>query len=162
MASLYRPRLTRYLDAKGARVRARDAKDSKGRVRPGIRRKVERAKKWYGKYRDHNHDLRRVPLCSAKSAAQSMLNELVTKAERRRAGHVDPFDEHRRIPLAEHLNKEFGCDGLIPVDKETMQVTGRVGVFAGGDIVRGAGTVVEAVADGRRAAMAIDAWLQSD
>ncbi len=62
-------------------------------------------------------------------------------------------------PLAEYLNKEFGCDGLISVDENTMQVAGRPGVFAGGDIVRGAGTVVEAVGDGRRAAMAIDAWL---
>jgi NADPH-dependent glutamate synthase beta subunit-like oxidoreductase len=61
--------------------------------------------------------------------------------------------------LAAYLEKEFGCEGLIPVDEETMQVTGRAGVFAGGDIVRGAGTVVEAVADGRKAAMAIDAWL---
>jgi NADPH-dependent glutamate synthase beta subunit-like oxidoreductase len=62
--------------------------------------------------------------------------------------------------LAAYLEKEFGCEGLIPVDEDTMQVTGRPGVFAGGDIVRGAGTVVEAVADGRRAAMAIDAWLR--
>jgi NADPH-dependent glutamate synthase beta subunit-like oxidoreductase len=62
--------------------------------------------------------------------------------------------------LAAYLNKAFGCNGLIPVDEGTMQVTGRPGVFAGGDIVRGAGTVVEAVADGRRAAMAIDAWLE--
>jgi NADPH-dependent glutamate synthase beta subunit-like oxidoreductase len=62
-------------------------------------------------------------------------------------------------PLAAYLKKEFGCDGLIPVDEGTMQVTGRAGVFAGGDIVRGAGTVVEAVADGRKAAKAIDAWM---
>jgi carotene isomerase len=61
--------------------------------------------------------------------------------------------------LAAYLEKEFGCEGLISVDEETMQVKGRPGVFAGGDIVRGAGTVVEAVADGRRAAKAIDAWL---
>jgi NADPH-dependent glutamate synthase beta subunit-like oxidoreductase len=62
--------------------------------------------------------------------------------------------------LGECLHKEFGCDGLIPVDEDTMQVVGRPGVFAGGDIVRGAGTVVEAVADGRRAAMGIDDWLK--
>ena len=65
-------------------------------------------------------------------------------------------------PLAAYLKKEFGCDGLIPVDEDTMQVKERPGVFAGGDIVRGAGTVVEAVADGRRAAKAIDALLRSD
>jgi NADPH-dependent glutamate synthase beta subunit-like oxidoreductase len=61
--------------------------------------------------------------------------------------------------LAAYLEKEFGCAGLISVDEDTTQVKDRPGVFAGGDIVRGAGTVVEAVADGRRAAMAIDAWL---
>ena len=63
--------------------------------------------------------------------------------------------------LAAYLEKEFGCEGLIPVDEDTMQVTDRPGVFAGGDIVRGAGTVVEAVADGRRAATAIHAWLSN-
>ena len=64
-------------------------------------------------------------------------------------------------PLAAYLKKEFGCDGLISVDEQTMQVTGRPGVFAGGDIVRGTGTVVESVADGRKAAMAIHRLLQN-
>ena len=38
------------------------------------------------------------------------------------------------------------------------------GVFAGGDLIRGEGTIVEAVADGKRAAKSIAAWLsgQSD
>jgi glutamate synthase (NADPH/NADH) small chain len=40
------------------------------------------------------------------------------------------------------------------VDPETMQ-TSRPGVYAGGDLVNGGGTVVQAVADGRRAARAI-------
>jgi NADPH-dependent glutamate synthase beta subunit-like oxidoreductase len=59
--------------------------------------------------------------------------------------------------LAKYLKKEFGTENGLKVDTETMQVIGRNRVFAGGDIVRGAGTVVEAVGDGRRAAMAIDA-----
>jgi len=59
--------------------------------------------------------------------------------------------------LAKYLKKEFGTEDGLKVDAETMQVVGRSVVFAGGDIVRGAGTVVEAVGDGRRAAMAIDA-----
>ena len=58
--------------------------------------------------------------------------------------------------LAKHLKKALGKEGLIEVDEDTMQVKGRPGLYAGGDIVRGAGTVVEAVADGRKAAMAID------
>jgi NADPH-dependent glutamate synthase beta subunit-like oxidoreductase len=40
------------------------------------------------------------------------------------------------------------------VDPETMQ-SSRPGVYAGGDLVNGGGTVVQAVADGRRAAQAI-------
>jgi len=57
--------------------------------------------------------------------------------------------------LAAYMRKEFGWEGLVPVDAQTMEVIGRPGLFAGGDVVRGAGTVVEAVADGRKAARAI-------
>ncbi len=63
---------------------------------------------------------------------------------------------------ADYLEKEFGSKGLINVDKETMQINQRPGVFAGGDIVRGAGTIVEAVGDGRRAAMGIDQYLRKN
>ncbi len=62
--------------------------------------------------------------------------------------------------LGKYLKKEFKRDDMIEVEPETMQVKGRAGVYAGGDIVRGAGTVVEAVGDGRRAAMAMDAYLK--
>ena len=46
------------------------------------------------------------------------------------------------------------ADGLIVID-ETSGKTSAAGVFAGGDIVRGAGLVVDAVQDGKRAARAI-------
>jgi len=62
--------------------------------------------------------------------------------------------------LAGYLEKVFGRGDRLEVDWETMQVADRNRVFAGGDIVRGAGTVVEAVADGRRAAMGIDALIR--
>jgi glutamate synthase (NADPH/NADH) small chain len=42
------------------------------------------------------------------------------------------------------------------VEAETPQVKGRPGLYAGGHIIRGAATIVEAVADGRRAAGAMD------
>ncbi len=61
--------------------------------------------------------------------------------------------------LAKYLKKEFKKDGLLEVDHDTMLVKGRAAVYAGGDIIRGAGTVVEAVGDGRRAAVAIHAQL---
>ena len=49
---------------------------------------------------------------------------------------------------------------LVDVDPETFE-TSRRGVFAGGDCVNGADLVVTALADGRRAAEAIDRYLDS-
>jgi len=49
---------------------------------------------------------------------------------------------------------------LVEIDPETGMTT-RPGVFAGGDNVNGADLVVTALADGRRAARAIDEYLQS-
>jgi len=48
--------------------------------------------------------------------------------------------------------------GLIKTDEELQ--TSVKGVFAGGDIVRGASTIVEAVADGKRAASSILKYLE--
>jgi len=48
--------------------------------------------------------------------------------------------------------------GNIVVDEHGM--TSLSGVFAGGDIVRGAATVTLAMGDGKRAARAINAYLQ--
>ncbi len=53
------------------------------------------------------------------------------------------------------LNKK----GYIIVDENGM--TSKPGVFAGGDIVRGAATVILAMGDGKRAAAAIDRYLQN-
>jgi glutamate synthase (NADPH) small chain len=50
--------------------------------------------------------------------------------------------------------------GEIRVDEETMKTSKR-GVFAGGDIVRGAATVILAMGDGRTAARAIDEYLKT-
>jgi glutamate synthase (NADPH/NADH) small chain len=50
--------------------------------------------------------------------------------------------------------------GLVQVDPETL-ATSVPGVYAGGDLIRGKGTAVEAVADGKRAAFAMDAWIQA-
>lgn len=49
--------------------------------------------------------------------------------------------------------------GNIVADPETGQ-TSREGVFAGGDIVTGAATVIQAMGAGKRAAVAIDRYLQ--
>lgn len=49
-------------------------------------------------------------------------------------------------------------NGSLDVDAETLQ-TSMPGVFAGGDYLRGPGTIVEAIADGKRAAAAIHRYL---
>ncbi len=49
------------------------------------------------------------------------------------------------------------ADGVVAVGADMM--TGRPGVFAGGDIVAGSRTLTEAIGHGKRAARAIDAWL---
>lgn len=51
--------------------------------------------------------------------------------------------------------------GTLVVDEGTMMTT-RNGVFAGGDIVAGASTVILAMGHGRRAAAAIDFYLQTE
>ena len=55
---------------------------------------------------------------------------------------------------------ELRKSGNIVADEETGQ-TSRKGVFAGGDIVTGAATVILAMGAGRKAAKAIDDYLQS-
>ena len=49
--------------------------------------------------------------------------------------------------------------GTIVIDSETMTTTAP-GIFAGGDVVYGPRTIIEAVADGHKAARAIDNYLQ--
>ena len=51
--------------------------------------------------------------------------------------------------------------GYIEVDEETMMSVSKPGLFAGGDIVTGAATVILAMGAGRKAARGIDAYLKS-
>ena len=65
-------------------------------------------------------------------------------------------------PLIPQSMKELEVTrwGTIEVDQETMHSTVQ-GVFAGGDIVRGGATVILAMGDGRKAAAAMDQYLQT-
>ncbi len=53
---------------------------------------------------------------------------------------------------------ETNRKGAIVADPETMR-TSKIGVFAGGDIVTGAATVIEAMGAGRKAAISMDDYL---
>jgi formate dehydrogenase major subunit len=60
--------------------------------------------------------------------------------------------------------KEKGVDfsrrGMVVADEDTLETT-LEGVFAGGDAVTGPGLAIEAIAQGKQAAISIDKYLRS-
>lgn len=63
------------------------------------------ARKWWGQFVDASGRLRRHPLAIDKKAAQAMLNNLVQRVEREKAGLIEPGDEQRKRPLQKHLEE---------------------------------------------------------
>jgi heterodisulfide reductase subunit A-like polyferredoxin len=61
--------------------------------------------------------------------------------------------------LEETHGLEITPKGTFAVDPRTL-ATNRPGVFAGGDVARGPGILIEAIADGRRGALSIDRYLR--
>jgi NADH-quinone oxidoreductase subunit F len=59
------------------------------------------------------------------------------------------------------MGLELDKSGRVRVDESTL-LTSRKGVFAGGDLVTGPNTVVDAIAAGKRAAGAIDRYLKGE
>ncbi|VAX42172.1 hypothetical protein MNBD_PLANCTO02-816 [hydrothermal vent metagenome] len=84
MASLYKQTTTKIDKQTGKKVRSK-------------------SRKWYGQYRNANGKTKRVPLCRDKSAAQSLLNDLVRTANRKQAGLIDQYDEHLENRIDIHL-----------------------------------------------------------
>jgi len=73
---------------------------------PATGEKVKgKSKKWWGQFKDAHGRLKRVPLSIDKQAAQAMLNQIVTRVEREKAGLIDPTEEQRKRPLAEHVSE---------------------------------------------------------
>lgn len=70
--------------------------------RTGKRIKTK-SKKWWGRFVDAGGREKRVPLATDRAAAQALLVEYVRRAEREKAGLIEPTDEHRQRPLAKHL-----------------------------------------------------------
>jgi hypothetical protein len=85
MASLYKKQITQTDPKTGKRVKVK-------------------SKKWWGRFKDEHGVERRVPLATDKSAAQALLNEHVKQVERRAAGLIDRFDDHRKRSISEHLD----------------------------------------------------------
>jgi NADH-quinone oxidoreductase subunit F len=59
------------------------------------------------------------------------------------------------------MGLEIHRDGTVKVDEKTL-ITSREGVFAGGDMVTGSSTVVDAIAAGKKAAAVIDRYLRGE
>lgn len=66
---------------------------------------VHRLRKWYGRYQDADGTVQRVPLCTDKTAAQTMLANLIRKAERQQAGLIDPAGDQLARTIEEHIEE---------------------------------------------------------
>ncbi len=96
MAGTYRPTIIRYLNAQGQRV-------EKGT--PGARRVRVKSKTFWGRVPDASGRPRPISLCDDADAAETMLTAMKQRAKRIARGDIDPFEDHRLRPLAEHVEE---------------------------------------------------------
>src|SRR5262249_30789067 len=66
---------------------------------PGAVRRLKKSRKWYGTVAG-----KQTPLCTDKAKSQQLLNKLLTDATLRHHGMADPFEDHHKRPLADHLS----------------------------------------------------------
>ena len=71
---------------------------------------------------------------------------------------IPAISQHSDLPFIDRDEVELTRWGTFVVDEDTMMTSIR-GVFAGGDVVRGPDVVIQAIADGKQAAQAIDRYL---
>jgi NADPH-dependent glutamate synthase beta subunit-like oxidoreductase len=74
---------------------------------------------------------------------------------------VPAIGEIPDLSFLDSYKLEVTDKGTMKVDTHTLY-TGTDGVFAGGDVVSGPATVIEAIAAGRKAAISIDKYLRRD
>ena len=94
MSGPYRPTIIRHVNAKGQRVPAGT---------PGSKRIREKSKTYWGRVPDANGKPRPVALCDGAEGAEVMLAEMKQRARRAARGDGDPYEDHRKRPLSEHL-----------------------------------------------------------
>jgi integrase/recombinase XerC len=130
MPRVFRQQYTRPIPDGAERVTARLRKNGKEREVPAVRFRDAGGKfvvapltaggdrcrvpspYWYGKVNGVA-----VRLATNKAAAEIMLAELIKKAELGKAGVADPFEEHSKRPLVEHLDhyhRELSARGNDP------------------------------------------------
>ena len=91
--------------------------------------------------------------------------KVVAKADERVSFPVDlvipAVSQYSDLPFVRADEVELTAWGTFIVREETQETTMH-GVFAGGDVVRGADVVITAIADGKKAASSIDKFLGGD
>ncbi len=71
---------------------------------------------------------------------------------------IPAVSQHSDLPFIRKSEIGITPWGTFIIDDDTMMTT-MAGVFAGGDVVRGPNTVIQAIADGKHAAISIDKYL---
>jgi integrase len=69
----------------------------------GAIKRVEESHKYYGLVPQANGKRKAVPLCPDLSRSRTLLNKLLADAAMRQHGLADPYEAHRKRPLADHL-----------------------------------------------------------
>jgi integrase/recombinase XerC len=100
MAGIFRPTIIRYVDSRGTRGTRKNPVTKKT---PGARPIREKSKTYWGRVADADGEVRPVKLCDDAEAAEEMLAAMKQRAKRIARGDIDPFEDHRSRPLAEHL-----------------------------------------------------------
>jgi integrase len=95
MANLQKITYTEWYDAEGRRVKPGT---------PGAAKRVRESTKWYAFWREGKRQMK-VPLCTDKTAAQTMLADLMRKKDRVKARIIDPRQEHYDRKIVEHLDE---------------------------------------------------------
>ena len=117
MATVFRPTIIRYVNSQGKRVPKSTA---------GAKRIREKSKTWWGRFRDAQGSPKRVSLCDNRGMAETMLAEIANRAKREAAGDIDPYEDHRKRPLSDHLD-DFETSLLAKgaTTKQASQATAR-------------------------------------
>ena len=95
MAKPFKKKIVRYARPDGTRC-APDAPDAV--------RRDELSLNYYGNVPQPGGGRKAVPLCPDLSRSKTMLNRLLSEAAMARVGLGDPYADHRKKPLAEHLD----------------------------------------------------------
>src|SRR2546423_15034961 len=70
---------------------------------PGATKRVEESRKYYGLVPQPDGRRKAVPLCPDLGRSRQLLNKLLTDAAMRQHGFTDPYADHRKQPLTDHL-----------------------------------------------------------